>query len=251
MTKKKILIIDNDLRNCLSLRKVLTQNNLDVSIENDGRKGLRRIKAEAFDFCILETQIYLKTGFQIASEIRKENNDMPIFFLSLHASKENILKGFECGADDFIKKPFDNDILLIKIKKILGEKQQRADNGKFEFYFGESYFNSKLRQLTCKNKTVTLTPKENLLLKLLLENLNEFMSKNAALQLIWKRQDFFSGKCMDTYIARLRKHLSTDKTVIIENIRESGYRLLSCTDKEAAVSMQCSQLRAEPAKAGA
>lgn len=225
--KAKILIIDGDLRNCLDLKRVLVHNNFEVAIENDGIRGLNKILTQDFDFCILETRLHIKNGFFVASEIRKVNNIIPIFFLSIDYKKENVIKGFLCGADDYIKKPFDNDILLIKIKNVL-RNVIKPNNENFEFYFGDFYLNSKLRLLIHnENEIIKLTPKENALLKLFLENLNEFLAKNIALRLIWKKEDFFTGKCMDVYIGRLRKHLSVDTSLTIENIRDSGYRLLS------------------------
>lgn len=230
--KTKILIIDGDLRNCLDLKRIFVQNNFDVVIENDGLRGLNKILTEEFDFCILETRLHIKDGFFVLSEIRKKNSEIPVFFLSLDSKKDAIIKGFQCGADDFICKPFDRDILLIKIKNILRSIAKYPGDENFEFYFGNFYLNSKLRLLTYNNnETIKLTPKENALLKLFSENLNDFLAKKTVLRIIWKKDDFFASKCMDTYIARLRKYLATDKTLTIENIWDSGYRLLAASNK--------------------
>lgn len=227
--KARILIIDGDLRNCLDLKRLLGQHHFEVTIENDGTRGLHKMMTQDYDFCLIETHLHLKTSFQVVTEIRKVNHVIPIFFMSIDCQKENVIKGFLCGADDFIRKPFDPDILIIKIKNAL-RNMVRPDNGNFEFYFGDFYLNSKLRLLVHKNEEIIkLTPKENALLKLFLENLNEFLAKNTALQLIWKKEDFFTGKCMDVYIGKLRKYLAVDSSLTIENIRDSGYRLLSAS----------------------
>jgi DNA-binding response OmpR family regulator len=224
--KPKILIIDNDCIESTHLKRFLIENNYDVTSENHGLKALNKIKTECYDLCILETNLTFKTGFFIVKEIRKTDTKIPIFFLSQDNSKTNVLKGFQAGADDFIKKPFDKDIFNIKIKNILRNTCNYFDEN-FEFNLSKYHLNSNVRQLTFNNEIVIkLTPKECQLLKLLILNLNEFLSKSTALKLIWKKEDYFTGKCMDVYIIKLRKHLSLDTSISIENIRESGFRLL-------------------------
>jgi two-component system, OmpR family, response regulator len=224
--KAKILIVDADFKSGQTLKRFLIENNLDVYLEKDGIKGIKKIKSEIFDLCILETNIPSKNGFSIVSEIRQNEYNLPVFFLTTNTSKSTILKVYELGADDYFKKPFDKDIFLIKIKNIL-KNAYSFNNESSEFYFSKFYFNSNARLLTFNAKeSIKLSPKECYLLKLFLLNINDFVSKSDALKLIWKKEDYFTAKSMDVFIGKLRKYLSIDKNISIINIRDSGYRLL-------------------------
>ena len=141
------------------------------------------------------------------------------------------MRGFKIGADDYLIKPFDSEVLLAKIKYILSRKnisnlfQNNTDQ--FEFEFSEFLFNSKIRQLKFRNNnSIKLSPKENKLLKLLLLNLNDLLTRDLALNKIWRDDNYFTSRSMDVYIAKLRKHLSLDPKVEIINIHGEGFRLL-------------------------
>jgi two-component system, OmpR family, response regulator len=224
--KARILILDSDFKSGQILKKFLLANNLDVYLEKDGLKGIKKLKSEIFDLCILETNIPSKNGFSITSEIRQNDDSLPVFFLTTNTSKSTILKAYSSGADDYFKKPFDKDIFLIKIKNILKDNYS-FNNETSEFYFGKFYFNANIRTLTFDAiETVKLSPKECYLLKLFLININDFVSKSDALRLIWKKEDYFTSKSMAVFIGKLRKHLSIDKNITIVNVRDSGYRLI-------------------------
>jgi two-component system, OmpR family, response regulator len=224
--KARILIVDSDFKSGQILKKFLLANNLDVYLEKDGIKGIKKLKSEIFDLCILETNIPSKNGLSIASEIRKHDETIPLFFLTANRSKSTILKAYSAGADDYFKKPFDKDIFLIKIKNILKDAYS-FNNETSEFYFSRFYFNANAKLLTFNaTETVKLSPKESYLLKLLLLHSNDFVSRSDALRLIWKKEDYFTSKSMDVFIGKLRKYLSIDKNIMIVNVRNSGYRLL-------------------------
>jgi DNA-binding response OmpR family regulator len=170
-----------------------------------------------------------KDGFTLAKEIREVNELVPIFFLSAKHLKEDLLKGFRLGADDYLTKPFDSDVLLAKIKAILNRSSSAAipSNDTFEFTFSDFYFNSKLRFLTFKSqKSIKLSPKENQLLRLLVIYINDLLPREIALSKIWRDDNYFTSRSMDVYIAKLRKYLSVDEKVQILNIHGEGFRLV-------------------------
>ena len=143
--------------------------------------------------------------------------------------KEDVLKGYKVGADDYLNKPFDSEVLLMKIRAIIQRKSSdtKTDITKFEFQIGNFHLNSKLRFLTFKNEEpIKLSPKENELLKLLVLYENDLMPRELALTKIWRDDNYFTSRSMDVYIAKLRKYLKPDENVEILNIHGEGFRLV-------------------------
>jgi DNA-binding response OmpR family regulator len=167
-------------------------------------------------------------GFALAEEIRNIDLDIPLFFLTAKNMKDDILNGYRLGADDYILKPFDSEILLHKIKAILKRNAEKMEkqNENFEFTFGRFQFNSKLRELKIDEKQFTLSPKENALLRMLCENKNDLLPRDQVLKKIWGSDTYFNGRSMDVYIAKLRKMLKEDEAVEIVNIHGNGFRLV-------------------------
>src|SRR5690606_7722678 len=167
-------------------------------------------------------------GFKLAEEIRNVDPDVPLFFLTSKSTKEDILNGYKLGADDYINKPFDSEILLQKIKAILKRNQemQEKQHSQIEFEIGKFQFNSKLRILEYDGESQTLSPKENELLTMLAEYKNDLLLRETALKRIWGSDTYFNGRSMDVYIAKLRKYLKKDSAVEIVNIHGNGFRLV-------------------------
>jgi DNA-binding response OmpR family regulator len=170
-----------------------------------------------------------KDGFSLAQDIRKKNTQIPIIFLSAKTMKEDVLKGYQVGADDYLTKPFDSEVLLYKIKAIFQRKENETGKTEevFEYTIGDFYLNSKLRQLIYKGgEPQKLSPKENKLLKMLAQHKNDLMPRELALTKIWRDDNYFTSRSMDVYIAKLRKYLSKDDKVEIVNIHGEGFRLV-------------------------
>jgi two-component system OmpR family response regulator len=164
-------------------------------------------------------------GFTIANEIRQINNEVPIIFLTAKKLKEDVLKGYGVGGDDYITKPFDTDILLAKIRAILSRRDfQNSEKDIFEI--GKFIFNSKLRTLTMGTDEKKLSPKEAQLLELLAINPNALISRELALKKIWGSDDYFTARSMDVYITKLRRFLSEDPSLNIKNIHGAGFQLI-------------------------
>ena len=226
-TKPKILLCEDDTNLGMVLKNYLELNDYDVILERDGRLGLAAFQREKFDICLLDVMMPNMDGFTLAEEIRDINPDVPLFFLSAKTMKDDIIQGYKLGADDYITKPFDSEVLLLKIKAILkrNEEENRISDN-IEFDLGRYHFNPKLRELKHDDMTQTLSPKENELLKMLAEHLNDLLPRDKALKKIWGSDTYFNGRSMDVYIAKLRKYLKDDEKIEIVNIHGNGFRLV-------------------------
>lgn len=226
---KKILLVEDDPNFGTVLKDYLTMNDYEVTHAKNGMEGFEKFKKDDYDLCILDVMMPYKDGFTLAKEIREKNEEVPIIFLTAKAMKEDVLKGYKVGADDYLNKPFDSEVLLMKIKAIIQRKSTDsvADSKQFEFEIGNFSLNSKLRFLTYKDEEpVKLSPKENDLLRLLALHKNDLMPRELALTKIWRDDNYFTSRSMDVYIAKLRKYLSTDDDVEIINIHGEGFRLV-------------------------
>ena len=226
---KKILLVEDDLNFGTLLYDFLSLHSYNVVLAKNGITGLEKFKKSNFDLCILDVMMPLKDGFTLAKEIREIDKDVPLFFLTAKTLKEDVLRGYKIGADDYLTKPFDSEILLFKIKTIFKRKKliNSKEPEKNKFNFANFKFNSKLRTLQFLNETpVKLSPKENQLLKMLLSYTNDLMPRELALVKIWNDDNYFTSRSMDVYIAKIRKYLSKDPKIEIQNIHGEGFRLL-------------------------
>ena len=227
--QKKILIVEDDFNFGNILKDYLILNDYFVVLAKNGIEGMEKFQKENFDLCILDVMMPFKDGFTLGKEIREKNETIPLFFLSAKTLKEDVLRGFKIGADDYLTKPFDSEVLLAKIKAILNRKNffNVPESDVYEFEIGKFKFNSKLRFLTyCEEESVKLSPKENQLLRLLVLHVNDLLPRELALNKIWRDDNYFTSRSMDVYIAKLRKYLKTDAKVQILNIHGEGFRLV-------------------------
>jgi DNA-binding response OmpR family regulator len=209
------------------LKYYLELHDYDVILERDGRLGLAAFQREKVDICLLDVMMPNMDGFKVAEEIRDINPDVPLFFLSAKTMKDDIIQGYKLGADDYITKPFDSEVLLHKIKAILKRNEEtHREEMNAEFDLGQYHFNPRLRELSVNGKVQTLSPKENELLKMLAEYKNDLLSREIALKKIWGSDTYFNGRSMDVYIAKLRKYLKEDAKLEIVNIHGNGFRLV-------------------------
>ncbi|MBS1762016.1 MAG: response regulator transcription factor [Bacteroidetes bacterium] len=225
--KPKILLCEDDPNLGMVLKNYLELNDYDVTLERDGRLGLAAFQREKFDIALLDVMMPNMDGFTVAEEIRDINPDVPLFFLSAKTMKDDIIQGYKLGADDYITKPFDSEVLLHKIKAILKRNEElHREEANAEFDLGKYHFNPRLRELTVNGKVQTLSPKENELLKMLAEYKNDLLPRETALKKIWGSDTYFNGRSMDVYIAKLRKYLKEDPKLEIVNIHGNGFRLV-------------------------
>ena len=229
MENTRILLVEDDPNFGTVLKDYLTLNDYDVTLAKDGLEGLIVFKNNDFDLCILDVMMPRKDGFSLAKDIRVTNTEVPIIFLTAKTMKEDVLKGYQAGADDYLNKPFDSEVLLHKMKAIMQRKNanKSTEEEVFEFVIGKFHLNSKLRHLTFDGgESIKLSPKENKLLKMLAQHKNDLMPRELALTKIWRDDNYFTSRSMDVYIAKLRKYLKLDDKVEILNIHGEGFRLL-------------------------
>ena len=222
----KILLVEDEKNFGLILKDYLRIHDLEVHWSENGEEGLSAFRDQKFDLCILDVMMPRKDGFTMSKDIRALDTDVPIIFLTARGRREDQLKGYRAGADDYIVKPFDSELLLLKIQAILKrrtaeEKVSQQD----EFEIGPFQFNARTRQLKkAGTEEQRLSPKEAALLKMLLEHRDRVLSKDKALKQIWKENTYFTGRSMDVYITKLRKYLAPHAE--ISNVHGDGFLLV-------------------------
>ena len=226
---KRVLLVEDDINFGIVLRDFLLLHNYKVDLTRNGLEGFEKFKNNEFDVCILDIMMPYKDGFTLAKEIRSNNKNVPIIFLTAKSLKEDVLKGYKIGADDYLIKPFDTEILLKKLDVIISRthKAEKKSKLKTKILIGNFIYNPRLRTLTYKNNsTINLSPKENQLLFLLVENQNDLLTRNKALTEIWNDDNYFTSRSMDVYITKLRRYLRKDDKIEISNIHGEGFRLI-------------------------
>ena len=220
--KLKILLVEDDPNFGSILKSYLELADYEVVLKPDGKQGLGCFNSEKFDLCILDIMMPEIDGFTLAREIKKKNENMPLIFLTAKSLKEDVLEGFHIGADDYLTKPFDSEVLLCKIEAIL-RRNPSQDIDISEFEIGKFKFNPGLRTLMFENHTQILSPKEAELLKMMLIAKSGILPRKDALIKIWGNEDYFTTRSMDVFIARLRKYLKKDPAIEIINIHGNGF----------------------------
>jgi len=223
----KILLVEDDQNFGDVLRSYLEMNEYDITLATDGEQGINTFKEGSFDLCILDVMMPKKDGFTVATEIRGTNKDIPIIFLTAKTMKDDVIKGFKIGADDYITKPFNSEELLYRIQAILKRSQVTAtEDERREFEIGKYHFDYPLRILSFENDDKEkLSPKEAELLKMFCIKVNDILPRSEALVKIWGEDTYFTARSMDVFVTKLRKYLKKDDAIEIINIHGNGFQL--------------------------
>lgn len=226
--KPRILLTEDDPNFGAVLRDYLELNNFDVTLCSNGAQGLSTSQKKEFDLCILDVMMPEMDGFSLAREIRKRTPQLPFIFLTAKTMKADVVEGYRLGADDYVTKPFDSDVLLYKIRAVLkrNEPAQQLEELPVEFTIGKFQFNSMIRSLKIGEKEYKLSPKESELLRMLCAHYEDVLPRSVALRTIWGEDSFFTARSMDVFVVKLRKYLKDDPAVEIVNIHGNGYRLI-------------------------
>ena len=224
----RVLVVEDDKNLGKVLTDYLTSKNYLVQLAEDGEIGFDFFTNNDYDIIILDVMMPKKDGFSLAKDIRKMNKDIPIIFLTAKSHKENIIKAFNLGADDYLTKPFSIEELLLRMDAVLKrtvkiDKIELDDN----FIIGSYTFHHNQNLLISSSGTdYKLTTKENDLLKLFCENINSKVDRSLALMKIWGDDSYYNARSMDVYIAKLRKYLREDKKIDLKTIHGFGFKLL-------------------------
>ncbi len=226
MEKYKVLLAEDDENLGRLLNTFLDAKGYKTTLVDTGKKAVERAGQEVFDFIILDVMMPEMDGFEAASEIRAWNKEVPLLFLTAKSLKEDKLKGFNLGADDYLTKPFSMEELLARLQAILRRtKNSKPEEARNES-IGDSQFDVTTRVLKIAGKEVTLTTKEAQLLNMLIKSQDDHLDRQVALRAVWGDDNYFNGRSMDVYITKLRKILKDDPKIQILNVHGKGFRLI-------------------------
>ncbi len=230
--KAKILLVEDDINLGDVLRDYLELQEYEVVRAMDGVEGLESFKSQAFDLLILDVMLPRKDGFSMATEIREENQQVPIIFLTARGQAEDRVSGFRAGCDDYLTKPFSSEELELRIGAILRRCRQpelttpEESNSSGGIYtLGKYTFDSPNQELRTADKRISLTTKEVELLRVLYSHKNRLITREKTLKAVWGSDNYFIGRSMDVFITKLRKYLKDDPDISIVNVHGTGFRL--------------------------
>ncbi len=227
--KLNILLAEDDESFGNILRDYLSINNFNVELCRDGQQALDKFREQDFDLIVSDVMMPVKDGFTFISDLRKINKLVPVIYLTARNQKEDIIKGYKSGADDYVTKPFDSEVLLLKIAAVLQRSQQnRSAQQPDVFTFGKFVFNPAARSLEHNNKAERLSPRESELLNMLLVHQGQIVDRSTILNTIWGDDSYFNNRSLDVYITKLRKRLQADEKIVIESLYGSGVKMSVC-----------------------
>lgn len=226
--KARLLIVEDDPNLGEILSEYLGLKGFETTLGRDGEEGSKMYKQGEFDLCILDLMMPKKDGFTLAKEIRAIDDEIPIIFLTAKSMKQDVIKGFTIGADDYMTKPFSMEELLLRIQAVLKRSSRKEDAEEFPnpFCIGALTYYYRENKLITPSREINLTTKENELLKILFENINQTLIRSKALKRIWKDDSYFNARSMDVYIAKIRKYLADDPSLKILTIHGEGFKLV-------------------------
>lgn len=221
----KVLLVEDDPNLGTLLKDYLVAKGYNTELRSNGQEGYNAFVQADFDFLILDVMMPVKDGLTLAKEIRGIDKNVPMLFLTAKSMKEDTLEGFNAGADDYMTKPFSMEELLARMGAILRRTGGEGTTEESQYQVGKYIFKPLERTLEFNGDASRLTTKENDLLKLLCKNANGVLERNDALKAVWGDDNYFNGRSMDVYIAKLRKHLNRDEKIEIMNIHGRGFKL--------------------------
>lgn len=224
MNKIKILLAEDEASLGMIVKESLESRDFQVFLAENGVQALEMYQNETPDILVLDVMMPKKDGFTLAKEIRQENKRIPILFLTAKSQTNDVLEGFQIGGNDYLKKPFSMEELIVRIKSLLNRIEfqtnlEAIDIGKYQFNFTK-------QTLSINEKTFQLTSREAELLFQLSEKKNELLDRTFILNKLWGNDDFFNARSMDVFISKLRKKLQYDPNIQIINVRGFGYKLI-------------------------
>ena len=220
----KILLVEDEKMLAEILSDTLSDRNFDVHLAYDGIHALEAIKKESFDVIVSDVMMPNLDGYSLAKKLRNEGCNTPILFLTALSATEDVVKGFETGGNDFLKKPFAIDELIVRVKALAG-RAEVMDAQETSYVIGEYEFNPSSKELTIRGEQTTLAAREAAVLVRLCRRRGHVVEASELLKELWGDDNYFNLRSLNVYITRLRNHLKADPTVEIESVRGVGYLL--------------------------
>jgi two-component system response regulator TrcR len=226
MDNKKLLLVEDEPFLAKVIEDSLKQNGYKVSYAADGKKGYNLFLNNKFDLLILDVMLPFTDGFTLAKQIRKNDDNTPILFLTAKTETPDLIEGYKSGGNDYLKKPFSLEELFLRVDELLKRNQRVSPLNLSEITIGKYYFSYHKQELSINDDVIKLSNREAGLLLLLYKNKNIVTDRKTALIALWGDDNFFNTRTMDVFITRLRKHLKKDDKVEILNARGMGYKLI-------------------------
>lgn len=220
----KIVLAEDEISLGQIIKESLETRNFEVHLANNGIEAIELYHKLQPDILVLDIMMPKKDGLSVAQEIRTENKQIPIIFLTAKSQTKDVIEGFQHGGNDYLKKPFSMEELIIRIKALLDRVNVKANDENIGI--GNYIFNFPKQTLTYQNDITTLTHREAELLFYLTQYKNQILERNFILKKLWGNDDFFNARSMDVFITKLRKKLSSDTNISIVNVRGYGYKLI-------------------------
>lgn len=220
----KILLAEDEPALGTIIKENLESRDFEVFWTQNGEEALQAFDKDGADILILDVMMPKKDGFHVAEDIRKQNKNIPILFLTAKSQTKDVVKGFKSGGNDYLKKPFSMEELIVRIEELVSRGEKVSDSEIFQI--GSYTFDFKKQTLTQKGKEETLTFRESEVLKMLVLNPNELIDKSTMLNSIWGNDDFYNARSLDVFITKLRKKISEDESIKIVNVRGYGYKII-------------------------
>jgi DNA-binding response OmpR family regulator len=212
----------------LSLGKItsdtLKKNGFNVIWAKDGFEALEFLSNNKIDICVLDVMLPKLDGFKLVMEIRKNNKLLPVLFLTARVLTEDVLKGFEIGGNDYLKKPFSIEELIFRIKELV--KRNNISNISNIYQIGRYVFNYTKMEIYLDDQKMGLTHRENEIIKRLYINVNDVVNRSEILKELWGDDTYYNGRSLDVFMTKIRKYFSADPSILIKNIRGVGYKLI-------------------------
>jgi DNA-binding response OmpR family regulator len=222
MKDMKVLIAEDDRDFGNILTQYVAISGFETVLARDGKEAWEVFNSELPDICVLDVMMPEMDGFMLGEKIKESRPDIPVIFLTAKSLKEDIVRGLKIGADDYITKPFDPEVLILRINNILKRVYTSAND---EYKISQTTLKFNTLELVSVNTKEKLTLKEAQLLKYFFTNRNKILTREDILTEIWGEDDYFLGRSMDVFISRLRKYISEDKNIDIRTVRGTGFIL--------------------------
>ncbi|MBI9033070.1 MAG: response regulator transcription factor [Bacteroidales bacterium] len=228
MDRIRVLYVEDEEALGMIVKESLEVRDFDVLFCKNANEALHAFKTKSPDICVLDVMMPGMDGFELAKEIRLKDQNIPLIFLTAKSQTKDVVRGFELGAHDYIKKPFSIEELIIRIQSIVRRHKAtpEPESKVKEFQIGDYYFNVEKQILIFESNEKKLTHREAEILKMLCENKNQVLERNIVLQKLWGDESFFNARSMDVFITKLRKYLIKDSRIEIVNVRGVGYKLI-------------------------
>jgi DNA-binding response OmpR family regulator len=224
--KTKIILVEDDVNLGFLLVDFLESNGFDVKLYRDGLSGLNGFQTNNFDFCVLDLMLPRMDGFTLAEKIKELKSEIPVIILSARSLKEDKIKGFRLGIDDYITKPFDEEELLYRIRAVMNRINPVSVNGNSNLVkIGKFEFDSLNQVLTFDSKARRLTLKESKILQLLASSKNNLVKREELMINVWGESDYYTGRSLDVFISKIRSYIKSDPDIFITTIPTIGYIL--------------------------